>query len=82
MNPSTSVGSTATVALSTAGGSAVLLWAFACIHQGMLVVPDQTTALVMTAGLAPIAHAVRNMVVAWLASKAAKLPAPAPVAAQ
>lgn len=62
----TSVGNTATTAISLTGGSTTLLWVLQCISQGHMVMPDTATALSMSGMLAPFFHAIYNMILAHI----------------
>ena len=54
----TSVSQTAATAFGTVGGASVLLWSIACFKAHELIVPDQTTAMIMSGGIAPFFHAI------------------------
>jgi len=79
MTPAAAVTSTAAVAMSTASGGGVVIWAFKCLEQGQLIVPDQTTAGLMAAFLFPTLHLIRNALVAKLLPDPGVVVASAPV---
>lgn len=60
-----SVQNTTAVALSAASAGDLVIWAFECIKQHSLIVPDQPTAMIMGAGLIPIIHALGR----WIQNK-------------
>lgn len=61
---------TGNAALGVVGGSSVVLWILSCINQHQLIVPDTTTAMVISASLAPIIHSLFNSIAARLAGPA------------
>lgn len=54
------------VAASTASGGGVIIWIFDCIKQGVLIVPDSTTAGLMAAFIFPILHVFRDIIMVSL----------------
>jgi len=61
-----SVAGTATVAMGMSGGACVLMWFFACIRAHEFISPDDTTIMVMSGAIAPIAHAIKNAIMSYL----------------
>jgi hypothetical protein len=60
--PSSSVSQTAATSLGTAAGGSVLLWFLASIKAHELILPDTTTALILSGSIAPFLHALGRAV--------------------
>lgn len=67
------VQNTASTALGLSGGTLAVYWLLACVKAGSMQMPDEATITAIVACLAPITHAVCNLIVAWFNNRLAKL---------
>lgn len=70
------VGNTATTALSTVSGAAILQWLMNCVSQGHMIAPDQPTLLAIAGVMAPIFHGLYLAIVNRLARVAGEASPP------